>query len=453
MIHPTLEDTIAAIVTPNGVGAISVIRVSGTKAISSAGSIFKGKRNADEFMSHTVYYGEIVDKHNEIIDDVLLTIFRAPNSYTGEDAIEISYHGNPLIGQKIMKQLLELGVRVAEPGEFTKRAFLNNKIDLAQAEAVADVISSRSEASLRGARNQLDGRLSSSVSYLRNSLLNTLSFLELELDFVDENIELVKRDDLQKRIILIIQKIDDLLTTYSYGRVIRDGVNVVLVGKPNVGKSSLLNYFLKESRVIVSEIPGTTRDVIREEIAIDGILFKLFDTAGIRKSNDAIEKEGVRRSNDAIKSADIILFINDVEQGVSEDLFVELLRLATRDRIIKVINKIDLGLKFDTIGYIGISALTGFGINELIEIMKKNALGNVNYTEQSAVVSNIRHFQCLNSAKESLAMALSSINQNMSGEFVALDIRKAIDSLGEIIGEITSEDVLNNIFSKFCIGK
>ena len=453
MIHPLLEDTIAAIATPNGVGAISIIRISGNKAIPVADSIFKGKSRITDARSHTVHYGKIDGGQNDFIDDVLLTIFKSPNSYTGEDVVEISCHGNPLIGQKIIDLLLKRGVRIAEPGEFTKRAFLNNKIDLAQAEAVMEIISSRSDASLRGARNQLDGLLSDNVALLRNSLLNTLSFLELELDFAEEELEFVAKDELLEKTNSIIKKIDDLIDSYNVGRVIRDGVNVAIVGKPNVGKSSLLNFLLKESRAIVSHVPGTTRDVIREEITIDGILFKLFDTAGIRLSEDSIEKEGVRRSNETIINSDLVLFINDVEQGYSEELYQELRQLTKEDRIITVMNKIDLEIEVNMLDGLKVSAITGQGIDNLIARMKQSALDNANYSEKSAIVSNIRHFQCLRSARNSLSDAVLSINQKYSGEFVAVDLKNAADFLGEIIGEVTSEDVLNNIFSKFCIGK
>ncbi len=453
MIHPLLEDTIAAIATPTGVGAISLIRISGPGAFIAADSIFEGKTSVAKAESHTVHFGKVVDENKNVIDDVLLTVFKAPHSYTGEDVVEVSFHGNPLIGQKIIGLLLKHDVRIAEPGEFTKRAFLNNKMDLARAEAVIDIISSRSDASLKGARNQLDGLLSENVEDLRSSLLETLSYLELELDFVDEGLELVAKDKLVEQINSIIGKINALLSTYDIGKIINDGVNVAIVGKPNVGKSSLLNYFLKESRAIVSEIPGTTRDVIREEISIDGILFRLFDTAGMRYSEDSIESEGVRRSNKAIKNADLVLFMNDVVQGFSEDLYTEIKSLTSEKRIIKVMNKIDLKNEMDLEDQIGISAKTGLGIHDLTNKLKESILSNANYSEKSAIVSNIRHFHCLNSAKDSLTAVISSINEKYSNEFVAVDLRNAISQLGEIIGEVTSEDVLNNIFSKFCIGK
>lgn len=453
MFNQLLEDTIAAIATPLGVGAISIIRISGNIAIPVASSIFKGKKPVENFNSHTVNYGKIIDESGEFIDDVLLTIFKAPHSYTGEDVVELSYHGNPLIGQKIVGQLLKKSVRIAEPGEFTKRAFLNNKIDLSQAEAVMDVISSRTSAALRGARNQLDGLLSSYVTELRNSLLDVLSLLELELDFSEEDVEFFNNKELIEKLGTIITRIDGLLSTYSFGRVIRDGVNVAIVGKPNVGKSSLLNYLLKESRAIVSEIPGTTRDVIREEITIDGILFKLFDTAGIRKSENTIEEEGIRRSTDAIKSADMVLFINDVVQGFSEDLYNDLLQLTNADRILSVVNKVDLELKINQMAGVKISALTGQGINNLINKMKEKAFGRENYSEKTAVVSNLRHLNCLREARNSLDNVISSLNQKLSNEFIAVDLRNSVHFLSEIIGEVRSEDVLNNIFSKFCIGK
>lgn len=453
MFHSSIEDTITAIATPIGVGALAIVRISGKSSIAVADKIFNGKQSVASVNSHTIHYGKIFDDAGNLIDDVILSVFRAPNSYTGEDLVEISCHGNPLISQKIINEILKHNVRIAEPGEFTKRAFLNNKLDLAQAEAVADIISSRTDASLRGARNQLDGILSKSVSTLRQSLIDILSFIELELDFAEENLEFLARSDLIKKIELIIQNIDNLLKTFTFGKVLRDGVNVVIVGKPNVGKSSLLNYFLKESRAIVSHIPGTTRDIIREEISIDGILFKLYDTAGIRHSQDVIEIEGIKRSSDAIKNADLILFINDVMQGYSSDLYEELCQLNVRERIIKVINKVDLCISSEVPDAIYVSALTGEGMDMLTTEMKRKALGSESYSEKSVIVSNVRHFRCLTAAKNSLESSLSAIKEKLSGEFVAIDVRDAVSSLGEIIGEVTSDDLLNNIFSKFCIGK
>jgi len=447
------EDTITAIATPGGAGAISVIRVSGPDSFNIIAEIFKGKTDLTKALSHTIHHGKIYDRE-DLIDDVLIFLFRAPNSYTGEDSIEISTHGSPFITQKIIQLLLKYNIRLAEPGEFTRRAFLNGKIDLAQAEAVADVINSRTEASLRGARNQLDGILSAKVEDLRSGLLNVLSLIELELDFAEEDIEFLSRTEIISKVQHILKEIDILLGSYSFGRVIRDGVNVALVGMPNVGKSSLLNFFLKESRAIVSEIPGTTRDIIREDLTYDGILFKLYDTAGIRLTEDEIEKEGVLRSRRTVQEADLVLYISDVQQGVSSELFSQLLGLTSQDRIIRVLNKIDLVEKgLDSDSDVCISSKTGQGIDQLLKLLKDKSAGSSSYSEKTAIVTNLRHYNALSKSRENLIDSLNSIQHRLSGEFISVDLRNAESNLNEIIGKITSEDILNNIFSKFCIGK
>jgi tRNA modification GTPase len=447
------EDTIAAVATPSGTGAISVIRVSGPGTFKAVDSIFSGKDDIPTADSHTIHYGKIKDKSGSQIDDVLISVFRNPHSYTGEDVIEISTHGNAIITKRILEALLNEDVRLAEPGEFTRRAFLNNRMDLAQAEAVADIINSRTEVSLLGARSQLDGLLSQKVEELRGMLVNASSFVELELDFAEEDLEFINSNELRERINNILREIEKLLATYSFGKVIKEGVNVALVGKPNVGKSSLLNYILKESRAIVSHIPGTTRDIIREDATIDGILFRLFDTAGLRASEDEIEKEGVIRSREAVKNADLVLFMNDVEQGFSESIFDELKKITQKERIICVLNKIDKDEKSGLKSDVNISAKTGQGIESLFSLLKEKALGNSNYSEKSAVVSNLRHYNCLRKAKECLLNAKDSVNNKLSGEFISVDLRNSESNLAEIIGAVTSEDILNNIFAKFCIGK
>ena len=447
------EDTIVALATPPGVGAISVIRLSGPLSFKAIDSIFSGSIKIEQAKTHTLHYGKII-ADDEIIDDVLVSVFRAPNSYTGEHSIEISAHGSPLLVQNIISLLLKHeDVRGAEPGEFTKRAFLNNRIDLTQAEAVVDLINSRTMISLRGARNQFDGHLSSRVDEIRNNLLNISSFIELELDFAEEQIELIQKNELVSKINGIIAKIDNLLKSYSFGKIIKNGLNVVIVGEPNVGKSSILNYLLKESRAIVSSIPGTTRDTIREEISIDGLLLKIHDTAGFRATGEEIEKEGVERSRSAVKNADLILFIGDVEIGLSSQVEQELKELNRSAMIIKVLNKIDLGLGDNPSEGIKISAKTGQGMNEFITSLKETSLGENVYTEKDAVINNVRHYNCLEKAKENLLRAAKTASENFSGEFIASDLRTAEVALAEIIGEVTSEDILNNIFSKFCIGK
>jgi tRNA modification GTPase len=447
------EDTIIALATPPGVGAISVIRFSGPKSFDVIDSVFSGGIEIKNAKSHTIHYGNIV-ANNEIIDDVLVSIFREPNSYTGEDSVEISSHGSPLIVEKIISLLLtNPDLRAAEPGEFTKRAFLNNRLDLAEAEAVADLINSRTTTSLRGARNQLNGILSTKVVEFRKKLIDISSFIELELDFAEENIELIKKEELVERINNILSQINNLLSTYSFGKIIRDGLNAVIVGEPNVGKSSILNYLLKESRAIVSSIPGTTRDTIREEISIDGLLFKFYDTAGIRSTGEEIEKEGVERSRLAVKNADLILFIGDVDLGFSSNVENELNDLNPTAKVIRVLNKIDLAVKKELSEDFRVSAKTGDGMMHFIEGLKKQAIGESAYSEKDAIVTNIRHYNCLIRAKKSLIKAIETAKEGLSGEFLASDLRAAEFALAEIIGEVTPEDILNNIFSKFCIGK
>lgn len=446
------EDTIVALATPPGIGAISIIRISGPNSFSVIDEIFVGRKLIKNSASHTIHYGKIFEK-GKSVDDVLVSVFHSPNSYTGEDSIEISSHGSPLIVQKIISLIIENNVRLAEPGEFTKRAFLNGRLDLAQAEAVADVINSNTEASLRGARNQLDGFLSKKVDELRQLMINTSSLIELELDFAEEDLEFMSLKEILSNIDEIELEIEKLLASYSFGRIIKDGVNVALVGKPNVGKSSLLNYLLKEARAIVSEVPGTTRDIIREELNIDGILFRLFDTAGIRESIDVIEIEGVNRSREAVQNADIILFLNDATVGFNKDLFDELTQITEEERILTVVNKIDVMENKDPRFVVGISAKTGRGILDLFEKLKEKAIGTNYYSEKSAVVSNLRHYDSLKKAKEYLENAKRSLKEKLTGEFISIDLRNAENSLGEIIGKVTSDDILNNIFSKFCIGK
>lgn len=446
------NDTITALATPPGIGALSIIRISGEKSILSIDKIFSGKVKIADAHSHTIHYGKIISG-DETIDDVLVSVFRKPNSYTGEDSVEISTHGSPLIAQKIIEEILKHDVRIAEPGEFTKRAFLNGRLDLAQAEAVVDVISSRTDASLKGARNQLDGILSSKINILREKLINISSLIELELDFAEEDLQFLSSAQIAENIDDVLSEIDNLLSTYSFGRVIRDGVNVAIVGKPNVGKSSLLNYLLKESRAIVSDTPGTTRDIIREEVSIDGILFRLFDTAGIRNTYNEVEKEGVARSRNSVREADVVLFVNDVHSGFDNGIYKEVLELSSKDRVLTIMNKIDLKKNPCEEIDLAISVKTGDGMGEVFRRLKEKGMANCVYSEKTAVVSNVRHYTSLRKAKESLVRAKESLFKKLSGEFLSVDLRKAEDALGEIIGIVTSEDILNNIFSKFCIGK
>lgn len=446
------EDTITAPATPPGIGALSIIRISGPASIEIIDKVFKGKKKIADAESHTLHYGIIADDLNAI-DDVVVSVFRKPNSFTGEESVEISSHGSPFIQSRIIELLVKKGARPAEPGEFTRRAFLNNRIDLAQAEAVADLINSSSQASLRGARNQLDGLLSSKVKTLKDALVNVSSLIELELDFSEEDIVLIKKSEISTKIEEIKSEIEKLLQSFSFGKFLRDGVNIAIVGKPNTGKSSLLNYLLKESRAIVSSTPGTTRDIIREDLLIDGFLFRLFDTAGIRESVDEIEIEGVFRSRNAVKNADLAVFMYDALGEFPRDLYDELLQVIPREKLIIVLNKIDLPHQDSPSLDVKISAKTGEGINNLLGIIKNRAFENTNYTEKSIIVTNIRQKECLSRANDYLEKAAISCNSGLSGEFIAADLRNAVESLSEIIGEVTTNDILNNIFMNFCIGK
>lgn len=447
------DDIIVALATPPGSGAISVIRVSGKNCLLLIEKFFKSKTNTYQFKSHTIHYGKIYNSSNEIIDDVLISIFKNPNSYTGEDSFEISFHCNYLISQKIFEVLFSLGIRSALPGEFTKRAFLNGKIDLSQAEAVADIINARSENSLKGARNQLNGLLSQKISYFRNELINAASLIELGLDFAEEDIEFIDNTQIIELVNKVRNEINKLIETYRFGKIIKEGINICLVGDTNVGKSSLLNYLLKESRAIVSPIPGTTRDIIREEMSIDGILFRFYDTAGIRNTEDTVELEGVSRSRETIKNSDIVIFLFDITKGIDNSLLAEIKSYTEEKRIIITGNKADLGNIKDYSNFISISAKTGIGINNLLDLIKEKTIKSELYTESDIIITNLRHKEALMKCNTHLINAIESINNLMTNEFISIDIRSAIDSLSEIIGLITTDNILDNIFSNFCIGK
>ncbi len=446
------KDTICALATATGEAAISVIRVSGEQAFKICGKLLKNSEEVSTWNSHTIHYRNMI-VNDEIIDDVLISKFNTPNSYTGEDSIEISCHGSYLIVHKIIHALLENGARTAEPGEFTKRAFMNGKLDLTQAEAVAQIISSRTDNSLKGARNQLNGRLSEKINYLRKELIDTSSLVELELDFAEEEIEFMPLDNIKSKVEEVVAEIEKLISSYSYGKIIRDGIHVAIVGKPNVGKSSLMNYILKEKRAIVSEIPGTTRDIIKEEVNIDGFLFKFVDTAGIREAFDEIEREGIERSREEIIKSDIALLIDSVDEEYDNALVDKITEIKPQETIIHVVNKIDIRDKEYDENVVKISVKTGEGINTLFEVIKSKVIDKNIYTEDNAIVTNLRHLNSLKKAKENLNKSIDTINSQLSGEFISIDIRNSVTSLSEIIGEVTSDDILNNIFSQFCIGK
>jgi tRNA modification GTPase len=461
-----LEDTIAAISTAIGEAGISVIRISGKDAVKIADKVFRGKKKLSEVKTHTAHYGSIVDSSGKVVDYVVVTVFRAPHSYTGEDTVEISCHGGIFVTRKVLETVLEAGARLAQPGEFTKRAFLNGRIDLSQAEAIADLIKSATDLAYQSSLSQLEGSLSKRIKKMRDDLINLCSLVELELDFADEDLEFVDKPELADKIRGVIREIDELIETFKYGKIYREGIKVVIAGKPNAGKSSLLNALLNENRAIVSDIPGTTRDIIEESLNIEGVLFRVIDTAGLRETYDVIEQEGVRRAEEQLRKADMILLVIDSTDEIDEQdvrIYHRVLNLAVNEskRCIVVFNKVDLlnGNQIQSEKIIGdfpvvhISALTGQGLDKLKKLMVEQTFLGTNRTDSSVVVTNARHRDALVKAKQSLLYALKSLEEGMSGDLVAVDLRAGLNHLGEIIGEVTTDDILNNIFSKFCIGK
>lgn len=454
----SLNDTIVALSTPPGTGAIGVIRLSGASAISIAEKVFSGKKLSEQ-PSHTLHHG-FIKNGDEVIDEVVIGIFKAPHSYTTEDVIEISCHGSDFIIQKIISLLIEKGARTAKPGEFTMRAFLNGRMDLAQAEAVADLIAAQTQASHDMALNQMRGGYSSELKNLRFELIHFASLLELELDFSEEDVQFAERSHLLKLLEKINSELDKLIRSFELGNVIKNGVTTVIAGRPNAGKSTLLNALLNEERAIVSEIPGTTRDTIEENLNINGILFRLIDTAGIREAHDVIEKIGVERTMEKISSSTLLLYVFDVSEMTIPEVKDDLSRFS-RDasKLIMVVNKIDKGLPaekvlpleaFPSVAFV--SSLNRENIDSLRRMMFEKIAGEQTNLE-SAVVTNARHVEALKKTKAILNEVTDSIHQKESGELTALHLRRALQHLGEITGEVTTDDLLENIFSKFCIGK
>ena len=450
-----MNETIVALATPSGVGAIAVIRVSGSETFPIVNKIFRGK-NLEKQVSHTIHFGTIRDGEM-IVDEVLVSLFKAPSSYTREDTIEISCHGSDFIIQKILKLILREGARLAQAGEFTQRAFLNGQLDLAQAEAVADLIASDSEASHQTAINQIRGGFSKQIAQLREQLINFASLIELELDFGEEDVEFADRDDLRQLIYRIQTVLVPLIESFEMGNVIKNGVPTVIVGKPNAGKSTLLNRLLNEEKAIVSAIAGTTRDVIEDELFIEGIRFRLIDTAGLRKATDTIEAIGVERTMQQMEKASLIIYLFDANEISLSIISKQLLEFNAP--YILVGNKVDtlnaeLKIEFETDypDIIWISASENQNIETLKNILVKK-VKTKEIKSGDTVVTNLRHFQHLSQTNEALNNVLEGLSQSITGDFLAQDIRFALHHLGEITGTITTDDLLANIFSKFCIGK
>ena len=459
------NDIIVALATAHGSSAIAIIRLSGPEVLNIVEPFIYSKTlkkiSLKNKPSHSVNFALIVFQDN-IIDEVLITLFKNPNSYTGQDSIEISCHGSPFIQQKLLQLFLSQGARMANAGEFTLRAFLNGKLDLSQAEAVSDLIASNSALSHQFAMQQMRGGFSTKINQLRQNLINFASLIELELDFSEEDVEFANRDDLKKLISTIYSVIEALIQSFELGNVIKNGIPVTIIGKPNAGKSTLLNVLLEEDKAIVSEIAGTTRDLIEDEMIIDGVMFRFIDTAGLRITSDAVEQIGLNKAFEAIKKSAIVIYLFDAHELTAGDLVLELQKIEEHlisTQVILVANKIDIetlnDLKNEFIDFpemIFISAKKQLNIHEL-----KNKLLSLfdarTVSATDTIVTNARHASSLTNANLALKKVLEGLNNNIVPDLLALDIRYALNEIGLITGEVSNEDLLNNIFSKFCIGK
>ena len=450
------NDTIVALATPPGVGAIAIVRLSGADSISIAASCFDGKDLTTQ-KSHTVHFGNLKDG-DEILDEVLVTIFKDPHSFTKENSIEISCHGSQYIIQRIIQLMVKKGARLAGPGEFTQRAYLSGRFDLAQAEAVADLIASENESAHAAALNQMRGGISNEIKNLREKLVHFASMIELELDFSEEDVEFASREELKQLIKGIDQVLVKLIDSFQLGNVIKNGVPVVIVGKPNAGKSTLLNSLLEEEKAIVSEIAGTTRDIIEDELNIHGVKFRFIDTAGLRTTTDQIEAMGVERAEKKMEEASLIMYLFDLSTEAISIIHETEEKLIEKGKpYILVGNKIDKAdHQYKTLltnkNYLSISAKKHEGVQQLKDLIwEKRQLDN--FKTGDVVVTNARHYQSLVNTQNSLHDVVRGIDNQISNDFLAQDIRHALHHLGEITGEITTDDLLANIFSKFCIGK
>ncbi len=449
-----MQDTIVAPATAPGVGAIAVIRLSGPEALTLSGQIFRG-RDLTAAPSHTAHFGTLYDG-DTLLDEVVATVFRAPRSFTREDVVEFSCHGSPYVVQRIVRALAQRGARLAQPGEFTRRAFLNGRFDLAQAEAVADLIAADSAAAHQVALQQMRGGFSRDLQALRAQLVQFASLIELELDFSEEDVAFADRAALGQLVGAIAHRVAELLRSFSLGNALKNGVPTVIVGKPNAGKSTLLNRLLNEEKAIVSDIPGTTRDVIEDEIVVGGVRFRFVDTAGLREATDQIEALGIARTRARMQQAAVLLYVFDLPATTPAQLQADLALLAdVRVPYLLVANKDDLATPDHRAGFahfddlLRVSAEVGTGV----EALQERLLGLVATDRSDTVVTNLRHYESLRHTQEALARVREALDAQVPGDLLAQDIRQALFHLGQITGEVTTDELLGNIFSKFCIGK
>jgi tRNA modification GTPase len=452
MHNINIEDTISAISTPIATGAISVIRLSGKDSVKIANKFFS--KDISNFKSHTIHLGKILDENKNTIDTVMLSIMKSPNSYTGEDVIEISCHGGIQITQNVFEITLKNGARAAEGGEFTLRAFLNNKLDLSQAEAVQELIFANSNAAIKFAKNNLEGLLSKEIKYFQEELSEIAAILEASLDFPEEDLEFDTFDNIKLRLNKTIKKMQKLISTYDDGKVIFEGKTITIVGSPNVGKSSLMNSLLKKNRAIVTNIKGTTRDILEDSIKIKNLNYKLIDTAGIRETDEIIEKEGIKRSKKAIDLADITILVLDASNDLLKD-DLDLIKLLDPKKTIVAINKIDLkkpSFSLDFSHIVEISALNNLNIDLLKDKIEILSLKDLNTFNEEIIITNKRHKNALENSINYLLKVEKNILNN-SLEFVSLDLKDSLKELSSIIGRDVTEDILSSIFKNFCIGK
>lgn len=457
-----MEDTIAAVATAYGEGGIGIIRISGEKALSILEEVFEFAGETSQIVSRRMTYGRIVDRENEqIIDEVLAVYMKGPKTYTAEDVVEINCHGSMVSLRKTLALVLRKGARLAEPGEFTKRAFLNGRLDLSQAEAVIDIIKAKTDRSFDVAMSQLEGALSLRVTEIRQKLLDLLVDITVNIDYPDEDIEELTYDKIEENILLIGEMIEKLLSTADTGRMIREGIRVAIVGKPNVGKSSLMNSLLRETRAIVTEIPGTTRDTIEETISIRNIPVYLVDTAGIRETSDEVERLGIERSKAAFNEADFIIFIMDGSSAISDEDREIAAYLDGRNSVV-LINKNDLerGFTNDDVRelvtdpvIIETSLINNEGIEEIENHIEELVYGGELSQHESTMVNNVRHIELLNQSRDSLRDAMDMTLAREALDFIEVDVRNAYELLGEITGETVSDDIINEVFARFCLGK
>jgi tRNA modification GTPase len=457
-----IDDTIVAVSTPPGVGGIAVIRLSGKSVQHMAESVLHSSTGSVKLDDRKAAHGWLVDGTRRI-DEVIAIFFQGPHSYTGENVVEMSCHGSPFIAGQIVDLLVRSGARPAQPGEFTFRAFINGRLDLVQAEAVADLIHSKTEASRKSALTQLQGTLSQRLDAIRNRLIHACSMLEVQLDFSDEDIAMSSSTEILSIFDRILVEMNGLLESYGRGRIFHEGLKIVLVGKPNVGKSSILNRLLEKERAIVTEIPGTTRDTIEDVLDIRGVLTRITDTAGIRETTDPIELRSVRKSEQAFSEADLILLVLDGSAPLDSDDERLIARIAhSEKRFFILINKSDLAAAWqnavlptccDAIRHFRISALEGSGVSYLIRSLEEEIQSGFTLSDEEALLTNIRQKDCIASARDGILMARASLEREMSHEFVLLDLRGALERIGEITGQNSGEEILSAIFSNFCIGK